>query len=466
MKAARLALYALILLVIAGGITGLVRADETEDFIKEIIQGARSDSERSAKLMEAVAMTGDNQTLQIALLEKTVAYGVKGMRTSDDCVRVERAAGLLAAKVPEKRAYWTMQKAKVYRRMQLMTKSKAEKKALAVKIVEILVSAGEIAARQGDWRTSFGAYGEAKAAANPYNLLVKGNLTNRVQAIMVLAKAREKVDKYAEVLTKKPDDADIRAKIIETLLTTLDDPAAAAKYINEDVDQKLQAYVPLAAKDISEVPEEGCKSLAEWYGKELAKTFSSLTKYKMLQRAKRYYERALSLHDKADIASAAMKHQVTQIESDMAKLRGSDPLVCVYCLTAGKTDCGQCMAKGKSTGKLQCQRCSSTGRMKCARCNGKYGLKCIACKGKGIVYVIVKSYYGKRRTSRTCTSCSGQRYRHFDVKRRGYRAGKCSSCSYSSPPGSATCVDCSGGGGTKACPKCDGDKILTCTHCQ
>jgi hypothetical protein len=466
MKAAKLALYALILLVIAGGITGLVRADETEDFIKEIIQGARSDSERSAKLMEAVAMTGDNQKLQIALLEKTVEYGVKGMRTSDDCVRVERAASLLAAKIPDKRAYWTMQKAKVYRRMQTMTKSKAEKKALAVKIVDILVRAGEIAANNGDWKTSFGAYGEARAAASPYNLLVKDNLTVRVQAIMMLAKAQEKVVKYADVLAKKPDDADTRAKIISTLLTTLDAPAAAVKYINEDVDQTLQAYVPLAAKDATEVPEEGCKSLAEWYGKDLAKNASSLTKYKMLKRAKDYYERALSLHEKADIASAAMKHQVTQIESDLAKLRSFDPLVCVYCLTAGKTDCGQCRAKGKSTGKLQCARCSSTGRMKCAKCDGKYGLKRSGCNGRGVVYVIVKTYYGKRRTSKTCSTCTGQKYRHFDVKRRGLRAGKCSSCSYSSPPGSATCIDCAGGGGTKACPKCDGDKVLTCTHCQ
>jgi DnaJ-class molecular chaperone len=161
-----------------------------------------------------------------------------------------------------------------------------------------------------------------------------------------------------------------------------------------------------------------------------------------------------------------MKHQIAQIEADLVKLNSADPLACVYCFTSGKVACTPCMVFGKSTGKLQCERCKSTGRMKCAKCDGKFALKCKSCKGSGYIYYIVKSYYGNYRSSRTCRPCSGAGYMHYDVTSKRYRYSKCSYCSTNSPKGSAVCVDCSGGGGTKACRKCDGDKTLRCSHCR
>ena len=94
-----------------------------------------------------------------------------------------------------------------------------------------------------------------------------------------------------------------------------------------------------------------------------------------------------------------------------------------------------------------------------------YGLKCKTCSGKGYVYVMVKGYYGKYRTSKTCKPCSGNGNLHYSVKYRRYRYGTCSNCRYHSPKGSDTCTDCDGDGGKKPCPKCTGDKTLTCTQC-
>jgi len=456
-----------IVLVIAVVIPALsAGADEADDFIKEVIRGARTDSQRSAKLMEAVSMTDGNAKLQLALLEKAVEYGMRSLRTADDCLRVQKAASLLAGRVPEKESFWIMQQAKVARRMQTLAKTKAEKAAISEKIVELLVQAGEVAAKKGDWVSAYDAYSEARTTATRYKLLVRDNLTARVRTVLRLAKAVELVDKYDQTLKTRPDDVDARSKIVRTLLVTLDDPARAAKYVNEDSEPKYQSYVPLAGKEASEVPLEGCKSLGEWYSKELARSMVSLDKHRMLKRAKLYYERALELHGKADIASAAMKHQISQIESDLDKLRPADPLICVYCLGGGKTACGACLVKGKSTGKLQCDKCSSTGRMKCEKCNGIFGLKCKGCAGKGYIYVMVKGYYGKYRTTRTCKICSGEGNVHYSVKYKRYRSGKCSSCNYNSPKGSDVCDICDGGGGKKPCPKCDGAKTLRCTHCQ
>jgi hypothetical protein len=448
-----------------GFFAGLLCGNETEDFIKEIIQGARTDSQRSLKLMEAVSLTEGNKKLQIALLEKSVEYGMKSLRTADECSRIEKAVGILAEKVPERESHWLSQQALIYRRIYTLTKSRDEKDQIGAKIVALLVRAGHSAAVKGDWKTSMSAYSDARSAAILYKQLVKSNLSIRLRTVASLSKAQEQAAKYTATLAKTPDDADLRSNLVKTLLVTLDDPVSAAKYINDDVDQKYQAYVPLAAKSISEVPFEGCKSLGDWYYKELSKSMVSLVKYKMLSKARAYHQQALSLHDKSDIASAAMKHQISQIEAELAKLRKVDPLICVYCFAAGKTDCSPCMVGGKSTGKLQCAKCKSTGRMKCASCNGKYGLKCKTCGGRGVVYVMVKTYYGKQRSSRTCSPCSGRGNIHYSVRYKRYRSGTCSNCSYHRPKGSDTCTDCEGGGGSKACSKCDGEKTLRCTNC-
>ena len=465
MQLAAVTLRVVMLLAVMGIFAGLVCGDETETFIKEIVQGARTDSERSAKLMEAVSLTEGNEKLQIALLEKTVEYGMKSLRTPEDCSRAQKAASMLAGKVPEKKAHWLSQQALIYRRMYTLTKSKDDKEEVGAQAVDLLIQAGHSAAVKGDWKTSLAAYSDARSAAALYKQLVKTNLSIRVRTISNLAKAQEQAGKYAAALGKKPDDVDTRSNLIKTLLVTLNDPVAAAKYVNDEVDQKYQAYIPLAAKNISEVPFEGCKSLGDWYQKELANSMVSLVKYRMLGRAKAYQEQALSLYDKSDISSAAMKHQISQIESELGKLRTADPLICVYCFAAGKTDCPSCMVAGKSTGKLQCEKCKSTGRMKCAKCNGIYGLKCKACGGKGLVYYIVKSYYGNYRSSKSCSPCSGTGNVHYSVSSRRYSSSTCSYCRYNSPKGSDVCTDCNGGGGTKACPKCDGNKTLRCTHC-
>ena len=463
MQLKTMTLRSVAILIFVGVFAGLVRGDETEAFIKDIIKGVRTDSERSAKLMEAVSMTGSNDKLQIALLEKTVEYGMRGLRTEKDCSRVLEATGILIRMAPEKTSTWLSQQAKVYRRKYSLTKSKEEKHELACKIVSLHIQAGHSAAVKGDWKASMIAYGEAKTTATLYRQLVRYNLKDRVRAISNLSKAVDQVVKYKETLTLKPGDAEAREKIIKTLLVTLDKPADAAKYVNEDADPKYQAYVPLAGKNISDVPFVGCKSLGEWYYKELAKSVVPLDKLRMLKRAKVYQQRALSLYDKSDIASAAMKHQISQIEGELVKLAASDPLACVYCLTSHKTGCPTCIVKGKSTGKLQCLKCKNTGKMKCGNCGGKYGVRCKKCNGRG--YSTYTSYYGYSYRN-SCYQCDSTGKMHWSTRYKRYQGSPCSYCSSSSPKGSTACATCSGGAGKSDCATCSGTKKLPCTHCN
>ena len=401
----------------------------------------------------------------MSLLEKAVEYGMKGLRTSDDCKMVRGALDSLARHAPERESYCLSQKSKILRRMYSLSKSSSEKEKLADEAVDLQIQAAHRSAVKGDWKQSTIEYNDARVLATLYRRPVKDNLVTRVRVVSGLARAMEQVAKGIETLAKTPDDAKVRASVVKTLLVTLDDPIQAAKYVNDDVDQQLQAYVPLAGKDASEVPIEGCRSLAQWYQKELAKGAAPLNKYRMLRRAKTYQQRAVTLHEGSDLAVTAMKHQVVQIQADIVKLRGADPLACVYCLAAGKTECAPCKVAGKSTGKLQCAKCKSTGRMKCGDCNGAYGLKCKRCGGKGFTYVSVKVFRRSYQRRRDCDPCSGTGYMHYSTTSKRYSSGRCDNCQYHSPRGSAECSDCSGRGGKKACPACYGARTLKCTHC-
>ena len=76
-----------ILLVVAGTLAGAAAGGEIEAFVREIIKDARTDSERSTLLSKAVSLAEDNKKLKIALLEKALQYGIKSLRTTNDCER-------------------------------------------------------------------------------------------------------------------------------------------------------------------------------------------------------------------------------------------------------------------------------------------------------------------------------------------------------------------------------------------
>jgi len=66
-----------VFLAACGALTALGADSETDAFIKEVTKTARSDADRMTMLAEAAALTEDNKTLRIALLEKALEYGAK-----------------------------------------------------------------------------------------------------------------------------------------------------------------------------------------------------------------------------------------------------------------------------------------------------------------------------------------------------------------------------------------------------
>jgi hypothetical protein len=458
---------------IACVLVGVVRSDETETLINEIIKAARTDSERSAKLLDAASLVGEDKKSKLVLLETALKYGMKSLGTAEDCNRTLGILDMLAQMTPGRASQWRPQTARIYSRLLALAKP-ADRQKLAGKIVSTLVREGHSAATKGNWKDSLAAYTEAKRTASSFKLPVRGNISGRIRILGSLSRAQDNVSKHTALLKNTPDNVETRTKLVRTLLTVLDDPATAAGHVNDDLDQKFQAYVPLAVKAISDVPAEGCKSLAQWYRKELARSVLPIVKYRMLKRARAYYQRAIELHSTGDGAGAALpKLARASIDAELSKLEYADPLLCVYCLGGKEVACGDCMVAGASTGMVLCQPCRGRGHVKCSACDGHWGVKCSKCGGKGGTYT---RKYSKRtgkyhKEFNKCRPCKSKGIMHKIRKRRtdwSLSAGACPKCGTQvlKYRGSAVCKTCKGRGRSGQCDGCSGTKRVICTQCE
>ncbi|MDP6633423.1 MAG: hypothetical protein QGG42_00820 [Phycisphaerae bacterium] len=461
-----------VITAVACVIVGIVRADETETLISEVIKDARTDSERSSKLLDAVSLIGEDKKSKLALLEAALKYGMKSLRTAEDCNRTLGALDMLTKIAPQRASEWRSQPTRIYSRLLSLTKP-ADRQKLARKIVSTLVRKGHGAATKGAWGESLAAYTEAKKIASSHTLPVRSNISVRLRILGSLSRARGNVDRYTAVLKNTPDNAQTRTNLVRNLLTTLDDPTAAVGHVNDSLDQKFQAYVPLAAKKISDVPAEGCKSLAQWYHKELSRSALPIVKYRMLKRAKIYYQRVIEVHSTEDPAGAALpKLAISSIDAELSKLKYADPLSCVYCLGGEQTACGDCMVAGASTGTVLCTPCQGLGRLKCEACGGYWGVKCKSCGGKGGVYT--RKYSKKKglyKEFNRCRPCKGKGVMHRARKRKtdwSMSVGVCPECGTEVMKyrGSTICKACRGKGRSGQCDSCNGAKLVACTQCK
>jgi len=457
-------------LLAAGLVEGAAASEETEEFIREIVKSARSDSERSNLLMEAVALVEDNDTLKIALLERAVQYGIKGLRTTEDCSKFQDVLVNLLKVDPDRRPHWLSQQAVLFRRWGMLTKSVVEKKRLAQVNVEALTDAGSAYAAKGDWRNAATMFNEGKLRATANRLPAATRLSKYLLTATYLYKTQDKIAGHAETIKKTPDDFKTRSELVNMLVTVIDDPQQAAKYLNEDVDERLRTYVPLAAKGLSELPAESCKNLGDWYMKDLAQTTNSLVKSRMLRRAQACYDKVLELDGEANITSAALKLSLVRIKSDLAKLGGVDPLLCMYCSGTRRMDCPACITDGKATGLRRCYSCKGTGRGKCRTCSGLWQSKCPKCRGRGKVQNGTRKMGGAYyKVYVKCSTCAGKGVTHRSTSTYSARPGACPTCSRLRPEsrrGTGVCTYCSGKGGSGTCYSCRGKKTAYCTRCR
>ena len=311
--------------------------DSTEKFIAQIISGARTNSERAAKLLDATKALAGQPKVCLAVLEKAVEFGTKSPVTPAGCKAAGDALDRLEADFPDRRDEWTLKRAAACRARYRCTRDRSEKQAAGRELLAALLAVAEIHEKSGNWTRAAARYREAV----PVDAYLKaGNakeIRRKYKAAVHFATTTRRVAQYAALLKKDPSKASTRALLVKLLVVELNDPARAQPYLNEDVDEKWRTCVPLAAKALADLPESVCLELGRWYYKELSKNASSTGKGMLLRRAMDYYKRFVELHAKVDIQAFRAKAALASIEKELAKLGGASATGARVGSSGGKT---------------------------------------------------------------------------------------------------------------------------------
>jgi hypothetical protein len=107
-------------------------------------------------------------------------------------------------------------------------------------------------------------------------------------------------------------------------LIELDDPESAAKFVERDRDDNLDKFILVAAMNVSNVPEQGCIQLGDWY-RGLADEAGPAGKAAMLRRARTYYRRFLDIHTAQDLVRNKTEFVLQKVETALEGLASTAP---------------------------------------------------------------------------------------------------------------------------------------------
>lgn len=211
-------------------------------------------------------------------------------------------------------------------------------KIVAIRQQQYTAARGDAKAKVGeDLLVALDRTAEAKADAGDLDgaaalyrraltVLATPEVKDRIKTNLAELTVRQKMHKQVADLKAKveanPNDTASRIALIRLYLVEFDNPAEAAKYLGEGVDEATQKYLPAATKPVTEAPELACLELGDWY-MTLSDNASDAARQKMLSRAAAYYSRFLELHAADDMDKTKAALGLKKAEAAQAKLSAS-----------------------------------------------------------------------------------------------------------------------------------------------
>jgi len=254
------------------------------------------------------------------LCEKAYELGVKA--PSGYATAVE-AMELVADRVGDKAASCQDKIVAVRQREYDAAKGPERAKAGAALLDAVLAGAGA-------WESA-GGFTEATALLRRAQALAsavaperKTEIQARTERIAIQQKVRKQAADLKARVQANPQDAASRKELVRLLVVELDNPAEAAAFLDDLLDEAMRKYVPAAAKGVEAAPEAACLELANWYVALLEKAV--IGKQALLARASAYYERYLDLHKADDVTRSQAALALKKVEETLSKLGAkSDP---------------------------------------------------------------------------------------------------------------------------------------------
>ncbi len=293
---------------------------DVDKLIAEIISGARTNSARAVKLLAVATPLADQPKICVAVLEKAVYFGAKSPVTPAGCKSASSALDMLEAEFPDRKDQWTLKRASVCSIAYRCARTRSDKQEAGGKFLTALMAAAKIHEANADWTQAATMYRQASAVDTYLKMGGAADIRRKLKKASHMTLVARRAVQYAASLKKDPSKTATRAALIKTLVVELDNPKAAVAHLNEDVDERWRTYVPLAARDIGELPEAPCLELAQWYSKELAPKASPSGKSISLRRARSYYQHFIDIHGKVDIQTFRTKSALAELDKQLAKL--------------------------------------------------------------------------------------------------------------------------------------------------
>jgi hypothetical protein len=304
----------------------LVSADEAEDAFNQLYGDdlkrvlatpAPADDIALAKQLLDAAQKAEKQPALLALLcEKAYDLAAKD---ASGYATATAAMGLLGEKVPGKKVEALRKTAAIYQKQYATARADAKTKA-GEALIQALSTLAAAQAEAGD----IDAAGASLKQALTIATAIKSDAKAAIQAQLEGLAPREKMEKQIAALKakleKNPEDAASRKELVRLLLVEEDNPAEAAKFLDESLDDAMRKYVPAAAKPLEDAPELACKELGDWYRGLADQAQVPASKGAMLRRAQGYYERFLDLHKDEDLARTTAALMLKKIEDALARL--------------------------------------------------------------------------------------------------------------------------------------------------
>jgi hypothetical protein len=189
-------------------------------------------------------------------------------------------------------------------------------------LIDALAAAADTRLRGGDAEGAQAHLLKAMAVARQAKSQKAEAIEARVKALAARQKSAAEVERLKRQVAADPN-AKTRDQLVRLLVVDLDNPAEAAKYIDESSDATFRKFVPAAAKPVADAPEMACLELMDWYV-TLAATAGPAGKAAMYARAILYGERFLELHTAKDLERTRAELSVKKAR-DAAAGAGKDP---------------------------------------------------------------------------------------------------------------------------------------------
>ena len=294
-------------------------------FGQEVVQVAKTSStvddvKLAGKLLDAVGTSRDQPELMALICEKAYDLGKKNSSGYDIALE---AMGVLAARSPGKKPQ-CLDKVVSLHQLRYAKSSRADRPEVARALANAMIDACDANAQAGNIAAAKSLCMRASRLAVTARLPLKETLRAKYKELVAAERAFKRIAGYKARLKADPSQIATREALIDIYLIEKNDPAEAAKWLNEDCDERLRTYIPLAAGDINAITESTLMEMGDWY-KSLAASAQPVSKGGLLLRSLAFYETFLEKHTTADLARTKAVLAVTRIKADIKKYGAKVP---------------------------------------------------------------------------------------------------------------------------------------------